>query len=146
MGIRASVTLLFATIICGNIKSQAMEIIPQDDIYVTFVQQLKLMEDGNTESLGAQLDDHFILIHITGYRQMKNEWLSQMKDNKFIYHNITIDDVRSEVNGNRARVVGRMIADATVYGSRNTWRLQLAQEYEWREKGWIALNSTANLW
>jgi hypothetical protein len=40
-------------------------------------------------------------------------------------------------------VVGKDVVDATIWGSRGTWNLQLTTRYERRDGEWIALKTVA---
>ena len=117
-----------------------------DDVVEAFRAQLRAMTEGDTESLDALLDDGFTLTHITGYPQPKDEWLSQMRAGQFVYHGIEEKKVTVDVEGDTARLVGRIVTDATVYGTHADWPLQLTTDYA-RENGtWTALRSVATTW
>ncbi|WP_405886099.1 nuclear transport factor 2 family protein [Streptomyces sp. NBC_01136] len=46
-----------------------------------------------------------------------------------------------EVDGDDARLVGRIVTDATVYGTHANWRLQLTMDYARERDTWTALRS-----
>lgn len=110
--------------------------------------QLRAMTDGDTDALGDLLDDGFALTHITGHEQPKTEWLAQMRAGEFTYHDIEEKTVTVDVapDGETARLVGRLITDATVYGAHADWRLQLTTDYARVDDAWIALRSVARSW
>jgi hypothetical protein len=116
------------------------------DLSAAFRDQLQAMVDGDTEVLDDLPDDGFTLTHMTGYVQPKAEWLAQMRAGKFIYHTVEERAVTIEVDGVAARLVGQILTDATVYGSRATWRLQLTLDYRRSGHGWTALRSVATTW
>ena len=115
-------------------------------VHEAFKDQLRAMQNADTHHLAAILDDGFTLTHITGYRQPKSEWLSQMQAGQFQYHSISERSVDIKVHADTVSLVGRVITDATIYGSRSSWRLQLALEYVRRGDTWIALRSVATTW
>ncbi|WP_405733277.1 nuclear transport factor 2 family protein [Streptomyces sp. NBC_01537] len=107
---------------------------------------LQAMTDGDTDALDDMLDHGFTLTHITGYVQPKAEWLSQMRTGQFVYHGIEEKSVTAGVTGDTARLVGRIVTDATVYGTHANWPLRLTMDYT-RESGtWTALRSVASTW
>lgn len=118
----------------------------ENGLRAAFLEQLEAMKLGDTQRLTSLLDAGFTLTHITGYRQPKSEWLAQMRSGQFRYHDIREVNTRLEVNRNNATVTGRIITDATVYGTRANWRLQLAVKYARVADGWIALQSIATTW
>ncbi|MDG9717573.1 nuclear transport factor 2 family protein [Streptomyces sp. DH24] len=110
--------------------------------------QLQAMTDGDTDALDALLDDGFTLTHVTGDEQPKDEWLAQVRAGEFACRwveekTVTVD---ADADGGTARLVGRIITDATLYGSRADWRLQLTMDYARVGDDWIALRSAARRW
>jgi ketosteroid isomerase-like protein len=107
---------------------------------------LQAMIDGDIDALDAMLDADFTLTHITGYLQSRAEWLSQMRAGQFDYHAVTQENVTVEVEGDTARLVGRITTDSTVYGTRANWRLLTTIDYARAGETWIALRSAATTW
>lgn len=110
--------------------------------------QLRAMTDADTDALDALLDDGFTLTHLTGEEQPKEAWLAQVKAGEFTWHGVeektvTVD---ADAGAGTARLVGRVIADATLYGSHADWRLQLTMDYARVGGDWIALRSAARSW
>ncbi|WLQ07469.1 hypothetical protein [Arthrobacter oryzae] len=50
------------------------------------------------------------------------------------------------VDGDTARPVGRIITDATVYGARAKWPLQLSMDFIRVDGEWLASRSEATTW
>ncbi|GGN40479.1 nuclear transport factor 2 family protein [Streptomyces fuscichromogenes] len=107
---------------------------------------LTAMDEGDTTALDQLLDDGFTLTHMTGYVQPKAEWLAQMRQGRFVYHTIDPKSMTLHIHGDEARLVALTVTDATVYGTRAHWRLQLATDYTVRAGGWIALRTVATTW
>jgi hypothetical protein len=107
---------------------------------------LQAMADGDTDALDDLLDGGFTLTHITGYRQPKAEWLSQMRAGQFVYHGVIEKNVTVDVEGDTARLLGRIVTDATVYGTRADWPLQFTMDYARDGETWTALRSVATTW
>jgi hypothetical protein len=83
---------------------------------------------------------------MTGYVQPKEEWLSQMREGRFIYHTIDEKSMTLDIEGDTARLVVRTVTDATVYGTRANWRLQLATDYAREGDTWATLRTVATTW
>ena len=107
---------------------------------------LAAMREGDTAALDALLADGFTLTHIGGYEQPKSEWLAQLGDGQFVYHRIDERDTDIAVTGSTARVDGRTLIDAIVYGARAEWRLRLTLSYAFRGGRWTALRAVATTW
>jgi hypothetical protein len=84
------------------------------------------MVAGDTAQLAALLADDYSLVHITGYRHPRQEWLDVIRRGEFDYHNVAIDQARLsvQVSGGRADVAVRGVVHATINGMRAPWRFQ----------------------
>ncbi|KOU73311.1 hypothetical protein ADK57_08935 [Streptomyces sp. MMG1533] len=107
---------------------------------------MEAMNEGDTEALDAMLDDGFTLTHMTGYVQPKTEWLSQMRDGRFVYHAIDEKNTALDIEGDTVRLVTRTVTDATVYGTRANWRLQLTTDYARTGNTWAMIRTVATTW
>jgi hypothetical protein len=109
----------------------SMQDMSEQGVRDAFTAQLGAMVSGDTTAISGMLDDGFVLTHLTGYRQPKDEWLAQMRE-----------------NGKYARLTAQTQTDSTVSGTRRQggWRLQMVQDYAWRDGKWIALNCVTSIW
>ncbi len=80
---------------------------------------------------------------MTGYEQPRSEWLQQIASGRMQYHSARERSTEMRVTGDAAVLVGRSLVDATIWGGRGTWNLQLTTHYEHRSNGWIALRTVA---
>ena len=131
----------------------------QTAVRQAFSTQLTAMTDRDTATLDALLADDFTLTHLSGYRQPKQEWLEEIAAGAFTYHHLGVAtiEVDEDLGADQPSdaepshtlqpvLIGRLQADATVYGQRSRWRLQLTQAYSRTPDGWTATCSTATLW
>ncbi len=116
------------------------------DISNLFRMQLAAMQQGDRTKLSELLSPDFTLTHMTGYVQPKDEWLSQMQSGQFLYHYIDEKSISIDLHGDEAELVGRLVVNATVYGSRATWRLQLTQHLSRWKETWIIHDCVATTW
>lgn len=91
----------------------------------------------NIKDLNEILDSNFTLTHMTGYKQNKDEWFSQIKDEQMKYYGYTIDNIDITLNKNTGQLIGRSKTDARIYGSRNKWNLQLIMRIKKIDDKWI---------
>jgi hypothetical protein len=81
---------------------------------------------GDTPLLSDLLLPDFTLTHMTGYVQRRDEWLTAMDDGDMTYH--SVEDVEAmtsaTASGDQTYTV-RTMTDASIWGGRGTWRLQL---------------------
>lgn len=109
------------------------------DIDMTDKQQIaRLYEDmlrymiaKDTVSLGSLLSDDSVLVHMTGHRQPKAEYLREIASGVLNYFSAQTDSVEVTVDGDKARLIGRSRVSAAVYGGgRHTWPLQMDSQLE----------------
>ena len=83
-------------------------------------------------------DDSFVLVHMTGMRQPKEVYISSIMDGTLNYYSASHEDMRVEIDGDSAVLIGRSRVNAAVFGGgKHTWRLQLRFQLvknngEWR--------------
>lgn len=90
---------------------------------------LQAMVRGDVGHLQALLADRFVLIHMTGYRQPKREWLDEIAHGQFRYCSINELERAIFRDGAAATVVSRALTDTCAYGTRSTWGLSLTLEH-----------------
>lgn len=118
----------------------------RDAVLECFRDQITAMVTGDTAALDAMLPEEFTLTHMTGYEQPKSEWLAEMRAGQFGYHRIDQELVTVDVGHDTAVLDARTFTDATVYGSRATWRLHLTQSYQRTDGQWTTTRSDATTW
>ena len=97
------------------------------------------------ETLGSLLDENSVLIHMTGTRQKKHDYLRAIKDGTLNYYSVDDDSVVIEVNGDHATMTGRSRVNAAVYGGgRHTWRLQIKSTLIKKNGCWLFVEQRAS--
>jgi ketosteroid isomerase-like protein len=83
-------------------------------------------------ALVRMLDPRFILVHITGYVQSRNDWFEAMAQKNFDYHSIQVEPgaIALQLNGDKATLSARGIFYATINGADHPWRLQFSLQLE----------------
>ena len=110
------------------------------DLYQEMWQALLSKDIATLDKIHAE---DFVLIHMTGMRQPKNEYLRCVREGELNYfseqtENIFVDAVNK-------KLVGQSKVNAAVFGgSRNTWRLQLAFDVEKVNGRWILKSARAS--
>jgi ketosteroid isomerase-like protein len=107
---------------------------------------LDAMVDARVDDLNQLLADDFTAVHITGYRQPKEEWFEVIRSGEYDYHSFQIDEqaLKITVNGDTAVINGRSIVDATISGMRAPWRLQSEMRLVKRDGKWIIANTQSS--
>ena len=75
--------------------------------------------------LGEVLDDSFVLVHMTGMRQPKEEFIKAVLDGTLNYFSAQHEHLPVELKGDTAVLTGQSYVAAAVFGGgRSNWRLQ----------------------
>lgn len=80
---------------------------------------------GDTGALEDLLAPDFTLTHMTGFLQPKQEWLAAVDADEMQYHRIRDVETTFRSGPDGDVLVVRTMTDATIWGSRGDWRLQL---------------------
>ena len=95
--------------------------------------------------LDRVLDDRFVLIHMTGQRQSKEEFIAAVLDGTLNYCAVRYEALPVTVRGDRGELSGRAQVTAEVFGSkRETWPLQQDLVLEKVDGSWKIVQSTAS--
>ncbi|MED5802751.1 nuclear transport factor 2 family protein [Gordonia sp. Z-3] len=105
------------------------------------------MTDGDTATLDDLLDREFTLTHMTGLVQPRREWLQEIDSGSMTYHTISdVDITAREDTLGLPQLTVRTLTDATIWGTRHTWRLVLEVHFAPLREGWLITNVVASTW
>lgn len=117
----------------------------KEQIMQLYETMYKAMIAKDMEVLDEVHDEHFILIHMTGMRQSKQEYLKAIKNGTLNYYSAKHEQMEVDVTGDRATLTGRSLVNAAVFGGgRHTWRLQLRFQLIRRQGIWYFTESQAS--
>ena len=94
----------------------------------------------DTEVLEQLLDEDFVLIHMTGMIQSKQEYLIAIENGTLNYYsceNTVLEKNRESDSENKMLIVGKSRVNAAVFGGgRRTWPLQLDIDLIKKDNEW----------
>lgn len=90
----------------------------------------------------------FVLVHMTGMRQTKKEFIQAVMDGTLNYDSASHHEISAEFHGNTAVLIGKSIVRAAVFGgSRHTWRLQQDLKLDRiGDDSWVVTEAVASTW
>ena len=94
-------------------------------------------------------DNSFVLVHMTGMRQRKKEYVNAIMDGTLNYYSEETDDIEIDIDlsENTAVMTGRSIVSAAVFGGgRHTWRLALRFDVKKINGEWKFTKAQASTW
>ncbi|WP_354246260.1 nuclear transport factor 2 family protein [Arthrobacter sp. UYEF20] len=104
------------------------------------------MVAGDVAALESILTDEFTLTHMTGYVQSKSEWLDAIETRQMQYLRMETVEATIGTEGTTPGLTTRTLTDATIWGSRATWRLTLRSWFEPRGDEWVIARTVASTW
>lgn len=109
----------------------------------------RLMYEGmvkkDGELLQKVLDSSFVLVHMTGMRQPKAEFIRAVQDGTLNYSSARHQHIDVEVKGKEAELTGKSLVHAAVFGGGwNTWRLQLRCRLKKTDGEWLITEAKAS--
>lgn len=113
----------------GRITDNAMT--DKEQITRLYEDMLRYMIAKDTVFLGSLLADDSVLVHMTGHRQPKAEYLREIASGVLNYYSAQTDSIDITVDGDKSRLIGRSRVNAAVYGGgRHTWPLLMDSQLE----------------
>ena len=105
----------------------------------------RAMISKDSTALTEILDDKFVLVHMTGKRQAKTEYINAILDGTLNYYSEEADEISIEITADKARLTGKSRVNAAVFGGgRHTWRLQLDIDLIKHDRKWIMTHALAS--
>ena len=103
------------------------------------------MIEKNMELLEKSLDESFVLVHMTGMRQTKNQYMDYIANGTLNYYSEKMEHMEITVDGEQARLVGQSRVNAAVFGGgKHVWRLQLSMRAIKKNGRWQMTEAVAS--
>ena len=142
---RLSVIVLWLGIFFSQTITAQDKMDDQSQIKDLYRQMYRAMIAKDTATLSSLLDENSVLIHMTGTRQPKDEYLRAIQNGTLNYYSVEDDEILVDVNGDNAVMTGRSRVNAAVYGGgRHTWRLQIRSTLVRKDGHWLFVEQRAS--
>ena len=110
-----------------------------------YQEMYQAMVEKDTVTLNRVHADDFVLVHMTGMRQSKQEYINAIADGTLNYFSAEHEQMDIQIDGDTATLTGRSRVTAAVFGGgRGTWRLQLRFKLAKRDGRWQFTESRAS--
>ena len=110
-----------------------------------YKQMYQAMIAKDIATLNTILAEGSVLIHMTGTKQPKKQYLHEIENGTLNYYSVEDDEISITVNGTTAEMTGRSRVNAAVYGGgRHTWRLQMKSKLAKNDGRWQFVESKAS--
>ena len=88
----------------------------REEIKQRYEKMCSAMIKKDREALENVLDDSYVLVHMTGMRQSKSEFINAVMDGTLNYYSAVHESESVDITGDTAVVVGRSYVQAAVFG------------------------------
>jgi ketosteroid isomerase-like protein len=139
--------LLFAIL---SIVAMAQTQMPDDmddekKISELYVAMYRAMIDKDTDALSDIFGDDFVLVHMTGIRQSKNDYIRSIENGTLNYYSCEDATLDITITQESATMIGRSYVKAAVFGGgRHCWSLQLAITLRKQHNKWVMTQAIAS--
>jgi ketosteroid isomerase-like protein len=135
--------MLFSVIACGQNNTKNMD--DKEQIVNLYRQMYQAMIAKDIAALDTILADGSVLVHMTGTRQPKKQYLHEIENGTLNYYSVEDNEITITVDGMTAEMTGRSRVNAAVYGGgRHTWRLQMKSKLTKTDGRWQFVESKAS--
>lgn len=106
------------------------------------------MIEKNVQILREVLDDNFVLVHMTGMRQPKKDFIRAVLDGTLNYYSADHQSMEvTELTENHVRLDGKSQVNAEVFGGgKHTWRLRQRLQLTTEDTGWKITEAVASIY
>lgn len=117
----------------------------QEKIENSYKKMYQGMIDKDRNTLLEILDESFVLVHMTGMRQPKTDFIRAVEDGTLNYYSADHQRICVNLRGNEAELTGQSIVKAAVFGGGwHTWRLQLQLTLKQKAGVWKIMEARAS--
>ena len=103
------------------------------------------MIEKDMELLEESLEESFVLVHMTGMRQTKSQYMDYIANGMLNYYSEKTEHIEIAVDGEQAKLVGQSRVNAAVFGgSKHMWSLQLSMKAVKRNGKWYMTEAVAS--
>ena len=99
----------------------------QNEVLERFQTFQQAMIEKDLEKLNEIICDDYILTHMSGKTQTKEEFIDEINNGTLNYYKSTIDNPNIEIFDGKAVLEAYVTLDAKVYGIKGTWTLHSKQ-------------------
>ena len=97
------------------------------------------------DKLNEILADNYILVHMTGMNQTKEDYINSVKNGDLKYYESIHESIDVKIANNKASVIGKTKTLASPFGiSKSWWRLRQDLDLEKINGKWMIIHSVAS--
>ncbi|WP_414042070.1 nuclear transport factor 2 family protein [Macrococcus sp. EM39E] len=110
---------------------------PEEQVYLVYKSLYTAMINEDVDRINQLMMEGSFLVHMTGYKQPKREWLKAIEDQSMKYFSSLEENIEIMMKDKKATLIAQNRVDANINGMRDTWPLELTIYMVKFEKNWM---------
>ena len=117
------VIILIVFVINKFTKNEVKQMQTQDELEVKqlYIDLCEASINKDLDKLDKVLSDDYILVHMTGMKQSKEDYMESVKTGELAYYESKHESIEVTINGNEATILGKTKTLASPFGSSKSW-------------------------
>ena len=95
----------------------------ENELLNSFINFIQIIIRKDKQGMEAYLDPSFVLVHMSGNEEPKNQFISDVLGGVLNYYHSKIIEPKIKINNNQAEMMVDVNLDAKVYGMKGNWTL-----------------------
>ena len=118
-----------------------------EEIKELYKKMYECMINKDKVGLNEVLDESFVLRHMTGLKQSKDEYINSILDGTLNYYSAVHENIDVVIKGENAYLVGDSYVEASVFGGgKSHWRLRQSMNAIKKNDKWYMTSSKASVY
>ena len=117
------VIILIVFVINKFSKNEMKQMQTQDELEVKqlYIDLCEASINKNLDKLDKVLSDDYILVHMIGMKQSKEDYMESVKTGELAYFESKHESIEVRINNNEATIIGKTKTLASPFGSSKSW-------------------------
>ena len=108
----------------------------ENELLNSFINFIQIIIRKDKQGMEAYLDPSFVLVHMSGNEEPKNQFISDVLGGVLNYYHSKIIEPKIKINNNQAEMMVDVNLDANVYGMKGNWTLHSRNIFQKKNGQW----------
>ena len=108
----------------------------ENELLNSFINFIQIIIRKDKQGMEAYLDPSFVLVHMSGNEEPKNQFISDVLGGVLNYYHSKIIEPKIKINNNQAEMMVDVNLDAKVYGMKGNWTLHSRNIFQNKNGQW----------
>ena len=108
----------------------------ENELLNSFINFIQIIIRKDKQGMEAYLDPSFVLVHMSGNEEPKNQFISDVLGGVLNYYHSKIIEPKIKINNNQAEMMVDVNLEAKVYGMKGNWTLHSRNIFQKKNGQW----------